>query len=453
MNLDNGKKIDNIDVILSYRIIELFSAGLYSSPNKAFEELVCNSYDAFANQVAVYVSDDLTVEGAYIWVCDNGCSMDDAEMKALWRVGESSKNRASEPQNERLQIGRFGIGKLSTYILAHELTYICKKNNRFLAVKMDYSKINEHSGETLTLDEIELTEKDVEVILDEYIKDYTSIPFRLIGDDSVSAWTFSIMTRLKPKAMEIKEGRLKWVLQTALPLNPNFQLYYNGNILESSKIKIPISQTWTIGKDDETAKKIDAITYESNGVYYLDLPNLKRIHGEFVLFEDSLVNGKSSDLGRSHGIFLLVRKRLINIDDPLLGMEAFSHGAFNRTRIILYADELDNNIASTREVIKESLPFSQLKEYIKKKFNNEIKRFYFDKEVESTRKSSISYRLSQTSTSLSKTPLIAFTRKFFNNEITNPYLLILPNIDEEERIEFLNKLESDIENNSVFSGD
>ena len=53
MKINTGKKIDDIHVTLSYRIIELFSAGLYSSPNKAFEELVCNSYDAHASKVGV----------------------------------------------------------------------------------------------------------------------------------------------------------------------------------------------------------------------------------------------------------------------------------------------------------------------------------------------------------------------------------------------------------------
>lgn len=56
MNFESiGKKIDDIDVTISSRIIELFSAGLYSSPNKAFEELICNSYDAFASKVAVLI--------------------------------------------------------------------------------------------------------------------------------------------------------------------------------------------------------------------------------------------------------------------------------------------------------------------------------------------------------------------------------------------------------------
>ena len=115
MNLDTvGRKIDNIEVTISHRIIELFSAGLYSSPNKAFEELVCNSYDAFASKVSVFVPSDLTVEGAYICVCDNGEGLDSQELKDLWRIGESSKRNGSERDKRRLQIGQFGkIGRAS----------------------------------------------------------------------------------------------------------------------------------------------------------------------------------------------------------------------------------------------------------------------------------------------------------------------------------------------------
>ena len=133
MNLDTaGTKIDDIEVTISHRIIELFSAGLYSSPNKAFEELICNSYDAFASKVAVYVPSDLTVEGAYIWVCDNGEGLTPSELKALWKIGESSKRNNNERDNRRLQIGQFGIGKLATYILARKLTYISKKENKYI---------------------------------------------------------------------------------------------------------------------------------------------------------------------------------------------------------------------------------------------------------------------------------------------------------------------------------
>ena len=78
-----GKKIDNIEIFLSTRIIELFSAGLYSSPNKAFEELICNSYDAFARKVAVFCPSDMTGQNAHIWVCDNGEGLNADELKNL----------------------------------------------------------------------------------------------------------------------------------------------------------------------------------------------------------------------------------------------------------------------------------------------------------------------------------------------------------------------------------
>jgi len=38
-----GSEAGTIDVRLSYRIVRLFSEGLYASPNKAIEELVANS--------------------------------------------------------------------------------------------------------------------------------------------------------------------------------------------------------------------------------------------------------------------------------------------------------------------------------------------------------------------------------------------------------------------------
>ena len=138
-------------------------------------------------------------------------------------------------------------------------------------------------------------------------------------------------------------------------------------------MKTPIMKKWIVGKEDETLDKIDGaisrVEKDADGEdkYFVDLQNLRGINGEFILYEDSLVDGKSSNLGRSHGIFLSIRGRLINLDDPLLGMEAFSHGAFNRTRIIINADELDDNLTSTREAVRDSIPFTQLKEYIKKK--------------------------------------------------------------------------------------
>lgn len=443
------KKIDDIEVSISYKIIELFSAGLYSSPNKAFEELICNSYDANANTVSVYVSPDLAAENACIWVCDNGDGLDATELKQLWRIGESTKR--DKPEGTRLQIGRFGIGKLSTYILTRNLTYITKKSGKYLLVIMDYNRIKSDT-EKILLDEIEITEADAKEIVERFtiVGGKNMVSFEMFGLNAEPSWTISILTDLKPKATEIQEGRLKWILRSALPLNPGFNLFYNREEIKSSKLNVPIVKTWIIGKEDETADALDFATSrydEKEKQFYVDFQSLKGVHGSFVLYEDSLLGGKSAEHGRSHGIFLSIRGRLINLDDPLLGMEPFSHGPFNHCRIIIDADGLDDNLTSTRESVKESQPLNELKAYIKKKFNNEVRKYYFEQEEQKEKKKSVGYRLSQTGYTTTKKPVYNFVKRYFSGEIAKPYLISPP--DDSTEDELLPKYESEEEQSQV----
>ena len=321
-----------------------------------------------------------------------------------------------------------------------------KKIKRFILATMDYHLIN-NDVNGIQIAEREINEKQAQQLLNSYIKKGL-MNFEFFGDAAEETWTVSIMTDLKPKAGEIQQGRLKWLLSTALPLNPEFELKFNGGVIESSKIKIPIMKKWIIGKDDVIADRMDGVYCHSekeNGKlkYYINLPNIKSVSGEFILYEDSLVEGKSKDLGRSHGIFLSIRGRLINLDDPLLGMEAFSHGAFNRVRIIINADELDGNLTSTREAVKDSLPFRQLKDYIKSKFNNEVKKYYFEKQTNLENERSISHRMSQTSYTTSKRPIYNFIQKYFSDKIVNPILIEKP-IQEEKKY-LLRLYEKDLE--------
>ena len=76
-----GAETATIPVQISYRIIELFSEGLYSSPNKAVEELVSNAFDAGANNVHVILSPDRTTDDAVIAVVDDGIMMDAAGLR------------------------------------------------------------------------------------------------------------------------------------------------------------------------------------------------------------------------------------------------------------------------------------------------------------------------------------------------------------------------------------
>lgn len=444
MNIDTiGTVVDKIPVTISYKIIELFSASMYSSPNKAFEELVSNSYDAGASHVSVYVPIDKSLSDSILWVADNGSSMDVDGLKQFWKIGVSNK-RINE-NTDRLPIGKFGIGKLATYVLTNKLTLLCKANNgKYYATTMNYSNINKDSDETIMLDERELSLDEIKTVLSPLIKNGELLSFKLWGDGAVDTWTFAILSELKAKSTEIKDGRLKWILSTALPLNPNFNLTFNGAGVQSSKENIAPWKTWIFGKDDEVAKKFkyETGTYKEQDCVHL--PNLRNVTGQIDLYRDSLLTGKSAELGRSNGIFLNVRGRLVNIDDPLMGMEALSHGVFNRVRITVNADELDAYITSTRESIMDSAAISDLRKYILRKFT-EVKEWYFATIEDEEKKNRASHKIAYASASLSRRPLIVAAKKFLEGEIDDLVLTDIPkNLSAEEKEKLIAKLEADL---------
>src|SRR6266568_4837074 len=133
-----GKEMEKIDVRLSYRIVRLFSEGLYASPNKAIEELVANSFDAGAQRVQVLLSPNLHDQDSTIVVIDDGGGMDASGLKQHWLIGISDKRRLTALPQGRQQIGKFGIGKLATYVLAERLTHITKRGGKYFSTSMDY---------------------------------------------------------------------------------------------------------------------------------------------------------------------------------------------------------------------------------------------------------------------------------------------------------------------------
>ncbi len=444
-----GKPTGKIRVHMHHKILELFSANLYSSPNKAFEELVCNSYDARANKVGIYVPDNFNSD-SFMWVCDNGVGMDKDGLRLLWQIGETKKREGSEEDKERLPIGKFGIGKLATYVLARKLTHISKSDGKILAVTMDYTKFKEgdEKGTELELERREISEDEAIKVLKPIVepKGRNMLKFKLWGKDAEESWTIAIMSDFRSKAQQITEGRLKWVLSTALPLSPGFILYYNGKKLESSKLELKPIKEWTIGEDDKVVEKnedYDASTYKDEPC--VNLPHLHNVRGKIELYEDSLLRGKSKELGRSHGIFLMIRGRLVNLDEPLIGtLEALHHGTMNRMRFIIHADDLDEYLTSGRETISTSEALSDLQEYINTKFS-EVKTFMMNYFKEEELQRDASYKLSKPSMSLSRRPLLVLARKFFAGEIEQTMFTKIPeDLSKDAKEEFLDKLETDL---------
>ena len=453
MDFENyGKKVKKIPVSLNYRIIELFSAGLYSSPNKAFEELVSNSYDAYATQVCVFIPQEITKKSMMV-VCDNGDSMNLDELKELWQIGKSKKLEIGK-KNGRLQIGQFGIGKLATYVLADKLTYLCKKKGQIHLVSMDYNSIpKQNKQRTIRLDVLRVEETKAQELVNEVLKQFPSpqLPFELFGENSEGTWTFVILSDIKDKGQEISSGRLSWIFSTALPINPEFKLIFNNDLIQSSKSSGTVLKKWVLGKDDGTPSEKLKYTVDQEGdIYHVNLPHLKRIHGEVTLYQDTLTGGKSEEWGRSHGIFLMIRNRLINTENPLInGLGELNHATFNRMRFIINADDLNSELTSGREMVKNSEKYTELLEYIKFIFHK-VHAFWAKQLEDLSEGEAFSKRVSNTSPFYSKIPIYEAAKKVLDGSVSGLLLTTVPSdMSAEHKEKFLSELDAEITNPKI----
>jgi hypothetical protein len=443
-----GRKEATIPVSISYHIIDIFSQQLYASPNKALEELVANSYDAFATHVHVVVPESLTASDAVIWVVDDGTGMNAEGLVELWAIGASTK-RANEDPKGRLPIGRFGIGKLSTYVLATQLTHVTKVKGTYRAVTMDFGDVEPKDGASkekrLELPMRVLTESQAKEAVSPLLREMGAAGkvLKLFGPGSAKTWTVAAMAQLKPMALELSPGRLKWVLSTALPLAPDFALYFNGKRLASAKeAKAPL-KVWTIGVDDDPAEELGHTSLGPEGG--IEIAGIGRVTGDMALYEDLLTSGKAQDWGRSHGIFVMVRGRLINAGDALFGLPALSHGPFARWRLEIHADGLDEYLRASREAVLDTEPVRALRKYMAAKFN-EARSYYLDRQREGEKTALLTNRVQGTPQSLSRRPLLNAIRAVFDGQVDRLAFTRVPaDLDENGRRELLAGLEADLE--------
>ena len=454
-----GDETDSIEVRLSYRIVELFSEGLYTSPNKAVEELVANSFDAGALRVHVLLSSNLHDQDATIAVFDDGEGMDQKGLKRHWLIGVSNKRKLSALPRGRQQIGKFGIGKLATYVLADRLTHISKCGGKYYSTSMDYRTIKRRVDQEIEpkapirLALRELTAEQAKRAVDPWTGTaaFKAAKTVLFGERSPESWTLSIMSSLKPKVHEIKPGTLGWVLRTALPLRPDFGIWLNGQALESSKEGKALLKRWVLGKDLEelprpSPKPITTledvnVPESSEHRFGLDVPGLGRITGYAEAYKD-LLTGKSDEIGRSHGFFVYVYGRLLNVDDGHFGIspDELRHGTFGRFRLVVHMDGLDGGLRSNREAIGEGRLLDTAQDVLRAIFNAvrpAIERHDHD-EAPGAKLARV---LAASPSSLSRRPIVDLSRAVATGKSKSRYLIVPEYESDEEQEAFFVDLE------------
>ena len=429
---------EDISVEISTRFLEHFSESLYSSPQKAFEELVSNSWDAGADRVDIRISENLNSENATMCVLDNGASMNVEGFKLLWKLAFSTKKDTPELYG-RPVIGKFGIGKLATYVLAGKLTYICKADDDCIRrVTMDYSRAIPDDGEQqerlisqVKLPLYEVDEEQVKNALqhvdggaellkvidqgfpkpnEEQTEDEFRAPKSELKKPSENTWTLVILSALKPTGRDLKIGFLRRMLQAALPIGSEMAIFLNNELLSSSKLDLKKEKEWTIGpeleiscieideNDDEEGENAQSggddpsnthgsglteipVTASDSPCPHIKIPDVGRVTGQVQLFRDRISGGKSDERGASNGFHVNVLGRIINQQDISFGQANLSHAAWARFRMTVRADGLNDYLTTNREQLTECRAVVVFRAFLRKVFNKA--RQQYDSEGES----------------------------------------------------------------------
>ena len=381
-----GRVVGTVVLQVDYQIIEHFSEHLYDSPNKAVEELVANSFDAFATKVCVFTPGPYTVDRVIVW--DNGDSMDVKGLKELWWIAKSPKvdgDRMKERDGRKRKIiGKFGIGKLASYSVGQVISHVCRHQGDFYLVSIDYGKICGVEGTEPVSSENPIS-APVVGLREQYAIDlvkglFDTSPPGLDEMLSGMSWTVAVIEDLK--VTDLPARRLMWVLGNGMPLRPDFAVTVNGDTVES-KLNKRAAKEWNFGSkevvDAVRQRWDDAVQRDGmrpivefgsdvgldpnaaeQEVSFIRFFHLGLVWGFVRLFDETLLKYRSVERGRSHGFFLVVRGRLLNPDDEQLFLPDPSFQTFYKSQFIIHADDLDGKLLADRQRLRRDEPAQEL---------------------------------------------------------------------------------------------
>ena len=370
-----------LPVTLSPELIGLLSDQLYRSPAKAIEELVVNGFDAEADECRVFVPGSVS-DASFIAVYDDGVGMTYDGLADLWKVGRpKTRDEGVFERKKRKQIGKFGIGKLATYAVANQVTYVTKTNDGYLAVKVDYRAFIANQSTNTT--SVSLPVKRMEDFNQLWDEESFQTAATAIGIDYVQltklpTWTIVVLDDLKDKAERLSIPRLKSILGSAMPLSPGFKLYLNGDEVVSSKEAYETIVQFNV--TDLPQDRLDSLKKTTNQKWEAKNDSLvaptfpQGIKGNVIVTKASL-RGKSGDLMRSEGFFVYVRNRLVNLEDARFGLHAFTHRTWNRFRAEIHADDLDTILTANRESLEDVDLYKRTQAVLLELFNEARQRY------------------------------------------------------------------------------
>jgi len=140
---------------ISLSVLNHLGRNLYRSFITVLGEAVSNSWDAYANNVWIY----LDKKKNYLVIKDDGIGMNDADFQNKFlKIGYSKrKDKNVKPSKERPFIGRKGIGKLALLSCANKISIITKTSScNYVGGTIDNSTLDKAITDDLTPSEYPL---------------------------------------------------------------------------------------------------------------------------------------------------------------------------------------------------------------------------------------------------------------------------------------------------------
>ena len=300
----------------------------------------------------------------------------------------------------------------------------------------------------------ELSEAEAKAALKQWTDTsaFSKSGLKLFGQGSPKSWTFAILSDLKDKVHEIRRGTLEWVLRTALPLRDDFSIHLDGLKLEPSKAAKGRIKKWILGKDISDLPKpapdeIESVEdkdkpADSETRFALEYKPIGRITGYAEAYRDLLTTGKSEEIGRSHGFFVYVLGRLINVRDGHFGIPAdeLRHGTFGRIRVVVHMDGLDDFLQSDRERIREG-PILVDAQNILRGIFNKMRPTVEKADADEDAGARLARKLGDSPTSLARRPIIEMARAALEGRIRSHLIALPPAATQAERDKLIARLE------------
>lgn len=389
----------SVPVDISYDIIRQFSSQLYTTPRKAIEELICNSYDAGAGECHVLLPQKSKEP---LVVLDNGKSMDFKGMQALWQVARSPKIKDDGLRiaNKRMQIGKFGVGKLAAFALGERLTHVTCLNGMVRIISVGQHEIKDKTGGKAPAFRVyRLPLAKAKTLLAPILSDLPK-PW----DKDWATWTVAMVEEIDASAVgdALKFGYLRQMIRTALPVSAKFKVILDGELVPKriikesdidarvdvidEKFRKHLSGTlhdYWAAKLDCPSENVPAPKYTlvvktvqdpedtTKNVKALIVPDLGPVIGRAISTKNSLTTAKLQERGYSdNGFAITCRGKLVNPEEPLFGVTQRSHKYWVKFLACVEMPGLDKILLVQRNAVSENSPEAQLaREVLRSLFN------------------------------------------------------------------------------------